>query len=413
MTSVRLEEKEIFGEVKVPSSKSESNRALLINALLENRSEIENLSDADDTRTLSQLLSSDEAEINAGDGGTTFRFLLAYYVLKSKECVLTGSERMNQRPVAPLVGALNSLGAKISYLEKEGFAPLKIGKGNLKGGEIAIDAGISSQFISALMMIAPLLEGGLTIHLSGEIVSAPYILMTKKIMEHYGADIEWNNNTIQVKEGKYVSKPFHVNGDWTASSYFYGIAALSGSSEIKVNNLSHSDLQGDMAITEIMKVFGVETKYNPDSIIISKNKNFQYQKKEKLEFNFIDHPDIALTVAAVCAATNQEADLKGLNNLSLKESDRVSAFQREIYKLNILTDFCGHSKLKIYNDKILKFTRRVIKTYHDHRIAMVFALLATETGGVNMDNKEVVKKSFPGFWDEIKKLGFVVDEIIV
>jgi 3-phosphoshikimate 1-carboxyvinyltransferase len=395
--------------VQVPFSKSESNRALIIRAIGNLTSEIKNLSDADDTFILQKLLSSNEEILDAESGGTTARFLLAYCTATQKEKTITGKERLKQRPIKSLIDALTQLGADIRYLEHEGFLPVKISPSTLnKKNKIEIDATQSSQHVSALMMIAPLLPNGLTLQLKGEILSAPYISLTAKVMKHYGADAEIKKNKIIIPHQKYQSNNFEVAGDWSAAAFWFELAALCDSADIFISNLKTDSMQGDEIITEILKPFGVAcAKKNNGVNIRAIDKIFpQYFK-----YDFRNHPDLALPVAAVCGAHAIQSDLYGLQNLVNKESDRVVAFQREAYKLNIKTDFCDCSKLKIFDFSQIKYSSRAMNTYNDHRIAMTFAPLSLLTGKIKIDNPEVVSKSYPTFWRNLEQLGFVIRKI--
>jgi 3-phosphoshikimate 1-carboxyvinyltransferase len=394
--------------IRLPFSKSMSNRALIICAISGNNFSIKNLSDAQDTLDLSRILSDLPEKTDCGDGGTTLRFLLAYLALVGKECEMHGSSSLTKRPVAPLVNALNSLGADIVYLGEEGHLPLKINPSLLKKNSVQIDGTVSSQFISALMMIAPYIPGGLTIMIKGEMVSLPYIMMTKSMMEYFGSVVTLSENQIRIEEGKYESKDISIEPDWSAASYWYEIAALSESSEILLEGLAPKSLQGDSVIAVISEKLGVKTEFNEQGTFLIKEKKFT--PPEYFSYDFKGCPDIAPAIACACAGLNMTADLHGLKNFRLKESDRASAIQRELYNFDVKTDFCGGSKFKIYDGRGIRQSRYAVNTYNDHRLAMCFAPLALKTENVLIENPEVVKKSYPDYFHDLINAGFSVEE---
>jgi|CXWJ01.1.fsa_nt_gi 3-phosphoshikimate 1-carboxyvinyltransferase len=391
-------------EISLPFSKSESNRALIINALSGNVCTIENLSDADDTVLLKRLLSSNSNEINCENAGTVLRFLTTYYCITQQEKIITGNERMQQRPIGKLVDALKTLGADITYLKEDGFPPVKVKPAALnKTNKVIIDASESSQFVSALMMMAPILNKGLEIALTGEVSSQPYIAMTAQMMQQAGIKATLSGKKISIKKQNFTATHFKINSDWSSAAFMYEIAALSDESEILINNLTPNDLQGDEVVKEIFKSFGVTTSVAKEGLIIKKSKQIE---PDYFTFNFNNTPDLALPVAATCGGLNIVSDLHGLKNLVIKESNRAYAFQREAYKLNIKTDFCDFSKLKILERSQIQSTQKVIKTYNDHRMAMSFAPLALQTDYIEIDDAECVSKSFPNYFDVLKHLGF-------
>lgn len=396
--------KKLVAEISLPYSKSESNRALILNALSGNVCSVVNLSDADDTILLEKLLSSNATEVNCENAGTVLRFLTAYYCATQQEKILTGSDRMLQRPIGKLADALKTLGADITYLNQEGFPPIRIKPASLnKQNKVSIDASESSQFVSALMMIAPTLEKGLEITLANEVSSKPYINMTAQLMKEAGINVAQNENNIIIKKQKYAATTFTINADWSAAAFIYEIAALSDKAEITINNLMQDSFQGDEVVKEIFKSFGVKTTHKKNGIVISKTKS---TAPDYFTFNFINTPDLALPVAATCGGLNVVSDLHGLKNLVIKESNRAYAFQREAYKLNIKTDFCDFSKLKILERSQISATDKVIKTYNDHRMAMSFTPLALKTGYIELDDNECVSKSFKNFYSVLNHLGF-------
>jgi 3-phosphoshikimate 1-carboxyvinyltransferase len=397
-------------ELSLGGSKSISNRVLLLQALSGKASDIYNLSEAEDCRTMQRLLAnSNEKVLDAGDAGTAYRFITAYLALKPDKHFLTGSKRMLERPIAVLVEALNQLGCKINYASKFGYPPLVIEQANLSetlNNEIYINAAVSSQYISALLMIAPNLPNGLILNLEGKTVSEPYIDMTINLMSIFGAELKRMGNRIIVKSGKYHAVPYEVESDWSSASYFYAMAAVSDDSfKLKMNKFFKNSVQADARIVEIMKNFGVETIFHIDGFVeISKNNK---ELPVKFEYDFTNCPDIAQTIAVVLAALNIPAHLSGLETLKIKETDRIAALKTELEKLGAVveTDFNSLSIVKGINHQIVPNT---IATYKDHRMAMAFAPLSLIYDSIKMDNKEVVAKSYPSFWTDLQKLGFKI-----
>ena len=396
------------GDITLNGSKSISNRVLIIRALCKHPFDIKNLSTSDDTVTLQSLLSSDETILDAHHAGTTFRFMTAYLATRPTHKTLTGSQRMQQRPIGPLVNALRSLGADIHYENNEGYPPLVINGKQLRGGEVSIDASISSQFLSALLLIAPTLEHGLKLSLMGELVSQSYLMMTLRIMEYFGISYAWQDNIITIEPQSYVAKDFYVEADWSAASYFYSVAALSDSSEITLRGLQKNSLQGDKAIADISKHFGVITEYHTDHIVL--RKNITEDLPTVLEYNFMLCPDIAQTVSVMCAGLGIQMLFSGLQTLYIKETDRVAALQTELQKVGVFlsklpskfsakTDVVYH----IQEGKAAANGRPTFDTYNDHRMAMAFAPLAM-LFDVEIADKLVVTKSYPSFWDDFLSL---------
>ncbi len=400
----------IKGTIQLNGSKSISNRVLVINALCNNLLEIENLSNADDTVFMQQLLQSDITVLDAGAGGTTFRFLTAYLATQDgREVVLTGSERMQLRPIKILVDALQQLGADISYENNVGFPPLRIKGKKLKGGKISLPADTSSQYITALLLIAPTLENGLELELIGTIVSIPYIKMTLKIMEYFGIETSFVDNKIVVKSGNYQPEKYYVEADWSAATYFYSIAILSKQAEIELKGLTNQQLQGDAVIAAIAESFGVETTWKENAIFLNKVRKPDF---DLYNFDFIECPDIAQTVIAVCAASAIDINCEGLQTLRIKETDRIAALDNELQKLDLasLTEIdSNHWKLRINNltNQDSQLTTS-ISTYDDHRMAMAFAPLCLKTNSIIIEEPHVVSKSYPLFWNDLKKLGFEI-----
>ncbi len=389
------------GEVNVPVSKSEDSRISFIRSLA-NFTDDAHGTDAADTLQLKKLLSSEELTLDAKDGGTTARFVMAWCVIKQREAILTGTERLKQRPVADSVDLLRQIGADITYLDKEGFLPVHIKPSSIKQVNVLYaDGSRTSQHISAMMMIAPLLGHELTIRFN-EAVSFPYLQLTAEIMKAFHVEVIFKQKEITVAANTYQNTSVAAGGDWSAASYFYEIAALSSKSEIAINGLTSESFQGDKIAIDYFKPFGVETKYSTDKIVLTKKE----QIKPDFYLNSFRHcPDIALSLAATCGGLNCKADLLELQGLLIKECDRVAAFQREGYKLNIKTDFCGGSKLKILEESLIKPSTRVLKSYNDHRVIMSFAPLSLITGEVFLEETDSVKKSFPDYFHQLNSLG--------
>ena len=400
----------IQGSIDLNGSKSISNRVLIIDALCNNQIEMRNLSNADDTVFLQQILKSDASVLDAGAGGTTYRFLTAYLSTQvGREVVLTGTERMQQRPIKILVEALRKLGADIEYVNNEDYPPLKIKGKKLKGGKISLPADTSSQFITALLLIAPTLEQGLTLELIGTIVSIPYIKMTLNIMSYFGIQSTFTDNVILVKSGTYQPKPFFIEGDWSAASYFYAIAAMSEHAEIQLNGLTTQQIQGDSVIAKIAEKFGVQTTYNNNSAVLKKVPN--HKQPSFLEYDFLECPDLAQTVLTFCAALKSTVHCSGLQTLRIKETDRIAALDTELMKLGLATlKEIKENKWTlnpiIIENKLLDNVS--IATYEDHRMAMSFAPLALILKTITIEEPNVVTKSYPLFWNDLKKLGFSI-----
>jgi len=393
-------------QIQLKGSKSISNRVLLIQALANRDAGITNLSDANDTAIMKRLLSNrDDLVLDAGDAGTVFRFMTAYLALLPARHFLTGSLAMLKRPVSVLVEALNTLGAKITYAGKKGFPPLSIGIPDFEKGKngLIVDASVSSQYISALLMIAPCLPDGLILRTENKIVSEPYIDMTITLMRYFGAHVIKVENSIEVSPGKYTVIPYEVESDWSAASYFYAFAAIAPEDIcISLKTLNRDSLQGDAQISSIMQSFGIKTTFNDDGTILIDNRN--RKKPGSFEYDFSPCPDLAQTLAVVCAALNISAELKGLSTLKIKETDRIKALKTELEKLGAEIETDDQS-LKILKAVDLNLVPKQISTWNDHRMAMSFAPLVMLYGNLKFDDAEVVAKSYPRFWEDLKKLG--------
>ena len=396
----------VNGAVLLPSSKSISNRVLIIEAISGLDFLINDLSDSSDTQTLFNLLSIKNNQYDCGEGGTTFRFLLAYLAMKGEGCIITGSDRMQQRPVKPLVEALNSLGADIQYLRNDGFPPLKINPASLSGNEVTIDASVSSQFISALMMIAPSLPEGLKINLRGEIVSQSYILLTKQIMEYFGVSVTASADTICIPHEQYIKRDIIIEKDWSAASYWFEIAALSKETDLLLEGLKLESMQGDRIIVDLMKDFAVEVKQESNGIRIAKNINTVIPKN--FEFNFINHPDLVLTMAFLCAAKKIDGKFDGIQTLKIKETDRVEALNKIVEKFESNLTAIGNT-FALTSGNSHHTVIGELQVFNDHRMAMSIAPLSLVVGKLFIEDPDVVNKSYPGFWDQLMNVGFKVE----
>jgi len=401
----------INGSINLPSSKSISNRALIINALNYSPYPLLNLSDSDDTVVLSEALNSNSNKFDIGHAGTAMRFLTAFLSKIVGEWEVTGSERMQQRPISILVDALNSLGAQIQYLKNEGFPPLKILGSHLTGKTIELDGSVSSQYISALLLIAPTIKNGLTLKLTGEITSRSYINLTLELMAKFGIQYKWEENEITVPEQNYIARDFTIEADWSGASYWYEILSLCKIGEILLENLQLESLQGDANIAGWFEQFGVFSTQKLNGVLLSKKENIT---PEKLDIDFIENPDVAQTMACLCVAKRIPFNFSGLKTLKIKETDRISALQNELAKFGatltepvsgeLVWDGNINSEICIENPEI--------ETYHDHRMALAFSPLALAGYHFQINDPMVVTKSYPGFWDDLKKVGFTVSEIL-
>lgn len=392
---------QISAEISIGGSKSETNRLLILNALYENPIQLSNISDSADSRLLQTALSSDSTQIDIHHAGTAMRFLTAYFAIQeNRTVVLTGSDRMKERPIGVLVDALRSLGAEISYLDKEGFPPLKIQGGKLTTNFVEVEANISSQFITALLLIAPKLPKGLLIQLNGKITSRPYLEMSLKLENQVGISTEFKGNTIRILPQTNLENKIHrIESDWSSASYFYSIAALSESVEIKLDTFFSNSLQGDSEVVEIYKnYFGVQTQFVGNQILLSKIPNFNFNEVI-LDLNRT--PDLAQTIAVTCTGLKLKCKLSGLETLKIKETDRLLALQNELAKIGAQVEITNDS-LEI-QDFFEVSEIPLIKTYNDHRMAMSFAPLVVFQD-LEIENPKVVEKSYPNFWEDFEKL---------
>lgn len=407
--------------IDLPASKSLSNRALIMRGLCQNSCEISHISDCDDTRVMLAAHSTDESTYNyeggyriidIGAAGTSMRFLTAFFASKDgAKVIMTGSERMRQRPISVLVDALRSLGADIQYAEAEGFPPLRIEGKKLEGGRLEIDGSISSQYISALLMIAPTLQKGLELHLLGNVTSVPYIKMTLSMMSDFGVKSEWNGNVIDIAPHQYNVQEFAVESDWSAASYWYEVLALSKDiNSIRLKGLHLESTQGDCHIADYFAELGISTEACDEGVVI---KRIDKPLPKKVNWDMSSQPDLAQTMIATCCALGVHFDITGLHTLRIKETDRIAAMEAELSKLGYSVSDKDDREMMWDTDNTDVTPTSPIATYHDHRMAMAFAPLAlsTTTGHIDIADPEVVSKSYPSYWDDIKSIGFNITEI--
>ena len=395
--------------ITLNSSKSESNRLLIIKALSKEIINIKNLSNANDTIILKNLLNKNPNSIwNIEDAGTTMRFLTSFLSLKKNEVKITGSKRMEKRPIAILVNALNEIGAKIKYLKKEGYPPIYIkNKISQKINSIQINGNISSQYISSLLLIAPILKNGIKIKIIEPLYSKPYVEMTLSLMKNFGIKYKWNKNKIKISNQKYLSGSYKIESDWSAASYWYSIISINDHiRSLKLIGLRKNSFQGDKIIADIMKNIGVYTRFESDGILLIKNSNLESTK----EINFKNCPDLAQTILVIAAVKKIKLKLKGLESLKIKETDRLIAMKKELKKIGCnFYEANNEWILEKRNNKLPK--KLIINTYKDHRVAMSFAPLSSKLELVIRD-PEVVNKSYPNFWNDLESIGYVCKKTI-
>ena len=409
--------KSLIGCISLPASKSESNRALMIKAMCQEGILIQNLSDAEDTQILNKCLRYIETcgfsgipmVVDAKNAGTVYRFLTAYLAIRSGKWLLIGSERMQERPIEQLVLALNQINADISYTDKKGYPPLLINGKKLKGGQLNLESGISSQYISSLLLIAPLLNNGLEIQLVGNLISRPYVQMTIRIMEHFGVKVEYTDRRIKIDHQTYAKNVFTVSPDWSAASYWYEMAALSDEVDLFIPNLKEESMQGDRVLPEIFDQLGVNSEFTKEGLNLKK----QQQKVSYFEYDFVDCPDLAQAVIITCVGLGIEGSFKGLQSLRIKETDRIASLNNEIslFGFSLVEENPTLWSLVKQAQDIRLLETHVAKTYDDHRMAMALAPLCLLSQKMIIEDPEVVKKSYPGFWKDLESVGFKIDQI--
>ncbi|RRD02312.1 3-phosphoshikimate 1-carboxyvinyltransferase [Prevotella sp. OH937_COT-195] len=400
--------------IKLPASKSISNRALIINALAGAEITPANLSNCDDTEVMVRALRDNPYEIDIKAAGTAMRFMTAYLAVTPGEHVITGTERMRHRPIKVLVDTLRYLGADIEYIGEEGFPPLKIRGKTLEGGKAEMPGDVSSQYVSAMLMIAPVLSNGLELHLTGNIISRPYIDLTIHIMHDYGARVEWTDvDTIVTEPSGYQGRDFVIENDWSGASYWYETLALLGDSESKVYlpGLIDASRQGDSGVRYLFSMLGVKTQFEDMTNICPTTVTLKAMRSmlPRLDFDFSGQPDLAQTFVVTCAAMNIPFRFTGLATLRIKESDRINALKREMSKLGFVIREENNSEL-VWDGERCTPTMDPIDTYEDHRMAMAFAPAAIKFPGLKINAPEVVTKSYPAFWEDLRHAGFIIEE---
>ena len=402
---------------KLPASKSISNRVLVIHALTGGETLPSNLSDCDDTEVIVEALNNNLYEINIKAAGTAMRFMTAYLAVKDgEEHVLTGTERMRHRPIGILVDALRKLGADISYVGEEGYPPLRIKGNTLEGGLLEVAGNISSQYISALLLIGPCLKNGLTLHMTGDVISRPYIDLTLWTMREFGADAEWSDyETIVVKPQPYKDRPYLTENDWSAASYWYEMMALTNNpdDEIKLEGLMDGSKQGDSQVRYLFSLLGVKTTFKTKKAGVPTTVTLQHSGRcvPRLEYNFVSSPDLAQTFVVCCALLNVPFHFTGLSTLKIKETDRIEALKTEMRKLGFVLHDKNDSELIWDGERCEPAEDASIDTYEDHRMALAFAPVAFKQP-VTINNPQVVTKSYPDFWNHLSLAGFDIQKDI-
>lgn len=405
--NLQLYKSQLFtqNKIEITGSKSETNRLLLLQALFP--LEIQNASDSDDTQMMRNGLKISRGEVNISHAGTAMRFLTAYFsVTEGKNVILTGSDRMKERPIGILVSALQSLGADIQYLEKEGYPPLKINGKKILKNEVTIKADVSSQYISALLLIGAKLDNGLIINLLGECTSFPYLKMTLSLLEQIGVSVSFSERRIEVKSAKNIQYQIvKVESDWSSASYFYSFVALSNiGTSVELSTYKKNSLQGDSILSELYQNFGVTTTFSDNKIFIKKE---NHGTLSHFEYDFSSCPDIVQTLAVTCFGLGISCDFSGLHTLKIKETDRLSALKNELTKLGAWVEVTDN-RLEM---KCLQMIENIsIETYNDHRMAMAFAPLCVRIPLI-INDFEVVSKSYPSFWEDCVKIGVRLQEV--
>lgn len=402
--------------ISLPASKSISNRALIIYALSGGKNMPSNLSDCDDTEVIINALRNMPEEIDIKAAGTAMRFMTAYLSVMEGTHILTGTERMKHRPISILVDALRKLGANIEYVGTEGYPPLRITGQSLNGGLLEIPGNVSSQYISALLMTAPMLKEGMTLHLLGDIISRPYIDLTLWMMGEFGADAEWfSNDTIVVKPQPYKSRDYFIESDWSGASYWYEMMALCADkrSEVKLTGLMDGSKQGDSTTRYIFSLLGVKTQFESKQANIAQTVTLKQNGRcvPKLEYDFINSPDLAQTFVVTCAAKGIPFHFKGLSTLKIKETDRIEALKTEMRKLGYVLQDHNNSELIWDGERCDPSFEQGIDTYEDHRMALAFAPYAFLHDKLIINNPQVVTKSYPHYWEDLRLAGFTIEEL--
>ncbi|MGN0036484.1 MAG: 3-phosphoshikimate 1-carboxyvinyltransferase [Bacteroidaceae bacterium] len=401
--------KALQGRIVLPASKSISNRALVIHHLADGNHPLLNLADCDDTQVMVRALNAPHTDtIDIRAAGTAMRFLTAYYAVTPGGRSLTGTQRMRQRPIRVLVDALRRLGADIAYVGEEGFPPLRINGKELAGGELEMAGHVSSQYVSALLLIAPTLTHGLQLRLKGDIVSRPYIDLTLGLMRRFGAEAGWlDDHCLQVVPGRYRTVPFQVESDWSAASYWYEMLALAPAGEVELTGLFADSLQGDSHVSRLFAPLGVGTRFHDGGATLVKTT----PTLSRMDNDFVDQPDLAQTFVVTCALLGIPFRFSGLQSLKIKETDRLAALTCEMRKLGYVMHEEGGSVLRWEGERCAPHARPAIDTYEDHRMAMAFAPACLVRGDLVVNHPQVVSKSYPRFWADLQQAGFTLQEM--
>ncbi len=411
MTYKIIAPKHINETIKLPASKSISNRAIILGALSGGKTMPDNLSDCDDTEVIVRALKSTPETIDIGAAGTAMRFMTAYLSVTEGTHTLTGTERMKHRPIRILVDALRTLGAEIEYVGGEGFPPLRITGHKLSGGYLEMEGDVSSQYISALLLIAPSLENGLTLRLTGEIVSRPYIDLTIHVMHEFGISADWSDiDTITVEHQHYGDFPYTIENDWSAASYWYEMLAFldDRDSSVVLPGLKDGSRQGDSAVRYLFSMLGVKTAFNANGDAVLTR---HHRTLPRMDYNFINQPDLAQTLVVTCTLLNIPFHFTGLYSLKIKETDRIKALKIELRKLGYVISDNNGKELEWKGSRCPATPYPVIDTYEDHRMAMAFAPAAIILGEIRINNPDVVTKSYPHYWEDLRSAGFTIEEV--
>ena len=406
---LKAPQNKIDSKIAITGSKSESNRLLLLQAIFP-EIEIDNISNSDDSTLMQAALKQDEELVDIHHAGTAMRFLTSYFATREgKEVVLTGSQRMQERPIKILVDALRTLGATIEYENNEGYPPLRIKGQKLTKAAVQMQANVSRQYLSSLLLIAPSLENGIQLTLEGEITSLPYLKMTLALLDQLDISSDFNGNQITVYPAKNVAKKkLVVESDWSSASYFYSLAALAEEATIQLSSYKQQSLQGDSVLARIYKYFGVTTTFNNHTITITKSARYNPEENKILKLDLTEAPDIAQTIAVTCFGTGQGCHLTGLHTLKIKETDRLEALKTELTKLGAVINVTDKELILEPSKQI--HANIAINTYNDHRMAMAFAPLAFKTNLI-INDAEVVSKSYPDFWKDMQQIGIQTETL--
>lgn len=404
---IKFAQNHLKGDVFLPFSKSISNRLLVIHAFTNHAFAIFNLSESDDTRHMKEAFEGDGDEVNIGHAGTAMRFLTAFFAAATVKKTITGSERMKNRPIGELVNALNSIGADIKYAEKPGYPPLITSGKPLSGDTISLRGSISSQYITALLLIAPVLPNGLTINITDTLISSSYVKLTLEMMKYFGIEFKWEGNTISIPPQKYTPRDYVVEADWSGASYWYQLAMLADSAEISLHGLFPDSAQGDAAIAGMFQRIGVATRYDNNRIIISR----QPVECNFFEADFINTPDMVQTFVVSLCMRGIPFRISGAQTLRIKETDRIFALQKEMAKFGYLIQEPEPGTLTWDGKKGEAMNGITIDTYDDHRMALAFAPAALIYPGIVINHAEVVTKSYPQYWEQMQAFGMKVEEV--